>query len=237
MIDLHSHVLPGIDDGCRSPEESIAALQLLKRQGVTTVCATPHFYAERTDPVRFLKKREESFLRLIQKSAEEKNNDTHLGLPISVKLGAEVLYFTGISQTGSVLTDLCYEDTDMLLLEMPFHDWSNQVIDEVLTLQNEGRVRLCLAHVDRYWDYAPVEVFEIFKREGIRFQMNCDAFLGWRSRRKALNAVKHWQIDYLTSDTHNLKERAPHFDEAFAVLEKKKLFAQCEAFRERSIWE
>ena len=47
MIDWHSHVLPALDDGSRSVDESLALLKMLSEQGVDTVIATPHFYADR----------------------------------------------------------------------------------------------------------------------------------------------------------------------------------------------
>ena len=57
MIDLHTHVLPGMDDGSRSPEESARMLRELAAQGVTLAAATPHFYAGENSPDRFLRRR------------------------------------------------------------------------------------------------------------------------------------------------------------------------------------
>ena len=63
MIDLHSHILPEMDDGSKSSAESAALLQMLQQQGVTTVAATPHFYAKET-PEAFLKRRQEAVAKL-----------------------------------------------------------------------------------------------------------------------------------------------------------------------------
>ena len=60
MIDLHTHVLPGMDDGSRSPEESARMLRELAAQGVTLAAATPHFYAGENSPDRFLRRRKEA---------------------------------------------------------------------------------------------------------------------------------------------------------------------------------
>ena len=60
MTDFHSHVLPCLDDGSVSVEQSIEMLRAEAEQGITHVIATPHFYAGRTTPERFLEKRERS---------------------------------------------------------------------------------------------------------------------------------------------------------------------------------
>ena len=61
MIDFHSHFLPGIDDGSDSISVSMAMLDAWRSQDITTVVATPHFYAERNNPERFLRRRDEAF--------------------------------------------------------------------------------------------------------------------------------------------------------------------------------
>ena len=64
MIDLHSHILPQVDDGSRSTEESLQMLTALAAQGVTDVAATPHFYASENGPDRFLARRARSWQQL-----------------------------------------------------------------------------------------------------------------------------------------------------------------------------
>ena len=72
MIDWHSHVLPQLDDGSRSLEESVAMLEALKCQGVDTVIATPHFYANEESVEAFLERRKKSHDLL---SSEIKSDD------------------------------------------------------------------------------------------------------------------------------------------------------------------
>lgn len=64
MIDFHSHILPGIDDGSASVEESLKLLEMLAEQGVKTVVATPHFYPDRTSVSDFLRRRDAAYQRL-----------------------------------------------------------------------------------------------------------------------------------------------------------------------------
>lgn len=93
MIDFHSHVLPCMDDGSKSTEESIQMLSMLREQGVETVAATPHFYANQNTPEVFLRRRAAAWEHL----------RPHLtsALP-HVLLGAEVHYFQGISRVNEL---------------------------------------------------------------------------------------------------------------------------------------
>ena len=60
MIDFHSHILPGIDDGSPDVETSLRMVESMQRQGIDTICATSHFYATQRSPQRFLFRRQEA---------------------------------------------------------------------------------------------------------------------------------------------------------------------------------
>ena len=72
MVDIHSHVLPKMDDGSKSGEESIALLQEAYKQGVEAIFSTPHFYPKRDDPEEFLKRRDRSVRSLLSSGNERK---------------------------------------------------------------------------------------------------------------------------------------------------------------------
>ena len=86
VIDFHSHILPGVDDGSKNLEQSLAMLQMEAAQGIKRVVATPHFYAQHDKPEKFLRKREEAQRQLRQLISENP------GLP-ELSIGAEVYYF------------------------------------------------------------------------------------------------------------------------------------------------
>ena len=81
MIDFHTHILPGVDDGSRSIEESLAMLQAEADAGIERVVFTPHFYASQNSPKDFLRRRQESWSALLP--------HMYRGLP-QVSFGAEV---------------------------------------------------------------------------------------------------------------------------------------------------
>ena len=86
ITDFHSHILPGIDDGSRCVEESIAMLRMEAEQGITQVIATPHFYPSHHRPEDFLAKRREA-----EEGLQEARSGQD-GLP-RVLVGAEVYFF------------------------------------------------------------------------------------------------------------------------------------------------
>ena len=139
MIDFHSHVLPGIDDGSRNPEMSRMMFYEAARQGVEVMAATPHFYGDRDTIDRFLKRRESAWEKALP-LAEEAG--------IELVAGAEVAYFDNMSQAGGIEA-LTLADTEILLVEMPFRAWSRREIQELDRLLHEG-FRLMLAQLERY---------------------------------------------------------------------------------------
>ena len=92
VTDFHSHILPGIDDGSASLQESIAMLKMEAEQGIRHVVATPHFYPRHDSPERFLSRRDDAEARLREEM------EKYPWLP-SLEIGAEVYFFRGISES------------------------------------------------------------------------------------------------------------------------------------------
>ena len=211
MIDFHSHILPGIDDGSPDVETSLRMISALQTQGVDTICATSHFYATERTPERFLFRRQEAFDRL--KAA----------LPADaprILLGAEVLFFPGISHMEE-LPALCLEGTDLLLLEMPFDSWTDYTIREVMELACSGRYMILMAHIERYFFQQPVSVWDDFLNKGILMQSNADFFLRFSTRRKAFRLLREGRIHLLGTDCHNMSSRAPRMEAALRRIRKR----------------
>ncbi len=124
VIDFHSHVLPGIDDGSKNIETSMEMLQTSKASGVDRMIATPHFYADCDRIERFLERRKQAYLSI----ADKLSDDTP-----KLLLGAEVAFFEGISQAEKIeALTIC--DSNLMLLEMPFRTWRQSDIEEVKQL-------------------------------------------------------------------------------------------------------
>lgn len=211
MIDWHSHVLPKIDDGSQSLEETLKLLNILSSQGVTAVIATPHFYANDESVETFLKRRRESYESLCGALSSD--------MP-KILLGAEVSYYSGISRMEG-LSKLCIEGTRLLLLEMPFARWTDHTVRELKELAAQGDVTVILAHIERYIDMQGEEVFDELAEYGVIMQVNSSFFNRASTKRKALKLLKRGVIQLIGSDTHNVKLRPPTLGDAYNTIEKK----------------
>ncbi len=211
MVDVHTHILPGMDDGSGSVEESLEMLSALYTQGANTVVLSPHFYSDREALPHFLERRADSF-RALQDAMSS------FGEPLPrALLGAEVWYFDGMSR-ASALKALCIEGTDLLLLEMPFERWSDSDLQEILRLQESSEFTVLLAHIDRYLPWQKARTWESLLEHGVRMQANASCFTERRSSRKALRLFRDGQIHLLGSDAHNLTSRPPDIGQAIAQL-------------------
>lgn len=211
MVDFHSHILPGIDDGSQSAEESVSLLKMLSAQGVDVVAATPHFDASRCSVEAFLEKRTKTYRELLQYKPENGPE---------IRLGAEVFYYTGISRLPE-LPSLCLEGTRLLLLEMPYAKWGKYILRELEELSCRSDFTVLLAHVERYFSFQSSDVWSRLRDNGVLMQVNARFFHEFRTRRKALRMLKHKEVHLLGSDCHNLTRRPPRMEEAAKVIRKK----------------
>ncbi len=211
MLDFHSHILPEIDDGAQSVEESIAMLSMLKEQGVNTVALTSHYLAMDESPEMFLERRAQSF-EILKNAIDNKQLD----LP-KLMLGAEVYYYPGICKMEELST-LTLEGTNLLLLEMPMVRWSEYTIRELEELYGNTGIRIVIAHIERCMDYQKKGTLERLFNSGVATQVNASFFISKRTRRKALKMFKLGHIGFIGTDCHNLKYRPPRMDEALQII-------------------
>lgn len=211
MIDWHSHILPEMDDGSQNTAESLSLLEMLAEQGVKTVIATPHFYANDESVENFLKRREKSYKSLSQKLTEKAPE---------ILLGAEVRYYPGISKLDG-LESLKVEKTDMIMLEMPTGKWTEYAIRELIELSSMGNIKVVLAHIERYLKQQTSDVVNRLYESGILMQVNASFFTEFAARRKALKLLENGGINFIGSDCHNIKTRPPRMEKAYEIIRKK----------------
>lgn len=211
MIDIHSHILPGIDDGSRDVVESLQLLHALKKQGVQRVAATPHFYAQHHSPEQFLLKRSTAYESL-------KKHDLS-GLP-EIILGAEVLYFDGMSYVDQLM-DLRIQNSQLLLVEMPFEPWNRRTVNEILSINARKDCTVLLAHIERYLPFQKKELWQELLENGVKMQVNASFFLRWQSKHKAISMLNKGMIHFVGSDCHNMSTRPPLIGDAMTCIKKK----------------
>lgn len=212
-LDAHSHILPKMDDGSHSVDESCQLLRRLVKQGVEAVCMTPHFYPWKEAPDAFLKRRETSIRALLSQIRDMDN------MP-EIYFGAEVAFFQGMGDAQE-MDELCIGQSRILLVEMPFTKWTKRMVDELYTLKEYRNITPMIAHVDRYLDYGNEETVEEMAQRGILIQANQSFFLKRFGLRKPMSMMKRGMIHFIGSDCHNLHSRKPELDEAAARIYKK----------------
>lgn len=211
MIDWHSHILPEMDDGSHDAAESISLINMQVSQGIDTVIATPHFYANDEAVDAFLDRRKKSFELLKAELLADSPK---------ILLGAEVRYYQGISRMAD-LKALRIEGSKLLLLEMPISSWTEYMVRELVEMSGRSSIRIVLAHIDRYLNLQKQSVWERMQESGILMQANAGFFVSLASRRKALSLLKEGNIHLVGSDCHNTKSRPPQIGKAFEIIQKK----------------
>lgn len=213
MLDLHSHILFGIDDGAATLEDSIALLELMKNDGIKSVIATPHFYPQDTDIDDFLLTAHNNY-SILKKAAEER------GLP-KVYLGCELLYFSGLGQSNS-LNKLCLNNSDYLLLELTDNVINDKLFSDLNTLIKQTGIIPIIAHIERYCKAKNYKKLLHFVAENsIPVQVNATAFLTVYFKRAIKKLIKLKIPIILGTDAHSITTRPPKINDALTVIEKR----------------
>ena len=206
MIDIHTHILPHLDDGAKDTATAVAMLKQLRQQGVDTVVFTPHYYGRKSSPEQFIQRRNASFERLKEQIPEG----------LTVRLGAE-LHFTGLNMPGSdALCRLAIEDTKYILVEFPFTTaWTGALLEKLSDFMRETGYTPIVAHVERYREVKknPSLVSELIHM-GCLIQVNAPAFLDRHEKKLAFALLKHGFVHCIGSDAHDMQTRSPNMSTA-----------------------
>lgn len=218
MIDLHTHILPKMDDGASSSDLSLEMLRMETQQGVDTVVLTPHFYREEEDPSAFLQLRASSFQRL-QERIDELSDQERGQLP-QLFLGAEVAWFPHMDE-WTELPQLCLGSSSFLLLELPFYPWNSSMIHQLYDLMGKTGITPIIAHLERYMKGQRWSNIQEILALGVPIQLSSGIFLTMGGRRLAKQLLYHGTGFLLASDCHNTTTRPPNLRDSLVILEKK----------------
>ena len=211
IYDLHSHFLPGMDDGCKTVQEAVQVLESSYRQGVTAMFATPHYYPVETVDT-FLQRRAEAYQLLCEQMGQKE-------LP-AICLGAEVAFRPGISYEEK-LEQLCLGNSRYMLLELPFSQWSKEVLREVCNISSTWGITPILAHIERYIPIQSAVMLQQLLEMDVLVQMNAGYLLHFMDRRKGCRLLKAGTVQLLGSDCHNMTTRPQNINAALKYLEKR----------------
>lgn len=208
MIDLHTHVLPYIDDGARNLEESYQMIESLMKQEVTQAVCTPHFNPAHISLGDFIDKRRKA-MKLLENS------------PLELLQGSETMLHDYLFHYMDI-RDLCISGKKYLLLELPFYrHWDKNGFQMIEKLISYYDVVPIIAHVERYQSIK-IKDKEIkkFRDLGCFIQINSSSIVSKKSRNLIMRYMKQGYIDVLGSDCHNMESRPPVIKEAYEIVIK-----------------
>lgn len=213
VIDFHSHILPCMDDGSASLEESLALLEAAHAEGIKAIVATPHFYPDEESPRSFLKRRRKACELLLSAYDPEVHP--------TVYIGAEVAYFNGIGRSR-YMRDLAIEGTNVILVEMPFSEWSESFVEEIRFLRESLGMIPVIAHIERYLKYQKKGTLKKLLTGGALIQSNATNFIDIKTVKTAMKMLLRNDIHLLGSDCHNTENRPQNLRSALSVIASKK---------------
>lgn len=211
IIDFHTHILPGIDDGSKHLDMSIEMLSEEYDQGVDVVIATPHFYASNTTLQKFLVDRDKAYRSITDKKLT--------GIP-DILLGAEVAMFSRMDVAEDIEL-LCIENTKTMLIEMPFRQWTDQDVRMLRNLLTRGIVPI-IAHIERDLKYQRQKKFlEDILDLPLYVQVNAEGLNSWHIKRTLLDMFKNGFAHLLGSDCHNISSRKPNLLDGRKIIRRR----------------
>lgn len=195
---MHSHILPGIDDGAPTVKESVMLVKRLIDLGFTKLIATPHIMSDyyRNTPEIILKALEE-----LREELEKQN--------INIPIEAAAEYY--LDETFSTKIDegnLLTMGNNYVLFEMSYLNYPNNIKETVQRLNDKG-YKPILAHPERYpYLYGSIENFYKVREYGCYFQLNTISLTGYygkQTQKVAEELVENMMVDFIGSDMHHLK--------------------------------
>lgn len=209
ITDMHSHLLPQVDDGSKSLDMSLSVLEIMKKVGFSEARLTPHYqYPRFPNEEPDILRRFETFCKEVDAHRGEKE------MPLLKAISGEYRVDTGFdarARSKELLTFFFADrsrgsEKGLLLLEFSLHQPMMGVEEVLFERQMEG-YDLILAHPERYPYYdSHSQVLEQLKEAGVYFQVNIlslEGFYGESARRKAFDFINNGWVEFLGTDMHN----------------------------------
>ena len=212
LIDIHCHILPKVDDGPDSVEESLKILKDMKRQGIKHVIVTPHYRPEMFEP---------SMKRVIYSYRHLRDIAYEMG--VSMSLGCEYYRNEQIIEHMDNRKRPSMAGSRYVLIEFSMNDLFPTVRNYVYELITHGYQPI-IAHVERYFCCQKMEKIQELKDMGALVQLNAGSVLGeegWKLKIFCLDLMKKDLVDFIASDTHNTSDRKLNLKKCASYVTKK----------------
>ena len=214
-IDMHSHILPGMDDGSRSMPQTLRMLETAVSEGISTMIATPHnMPGKGCPPVSVVRRKVDELRQTVEQE----------GIPLEIVAGTEYYYreeVLDILENGEGVT---LGNSDCVLVEFEPMAEKNYIRNALRNILGLG-YRPVIAHVERYARLMEdVSVLGDMRKNGILVQVNAMSVTGDNGRqakKDVRSLLKKGLIDFVATDAHSDGRRAPFMGKCVDVLYKK----------------
>lgn len=212
MIDIHSHILPNIDDGSKDKEMSLDMAQLYIENGYTEVIATPHWIEFGGTPKRD---------RVIEVVSAFNRRLEAEGMKLKIHLGNEFFITPKLLQYVEEKQGATMNNSDYVLIELPMRGYPQYVESVLFSFQLKG-YKPIIAHPERYFFYRedPNRLVKLIER-GIFTQMNFPSLTGQYGKevqKAAVTFLEHKLIHFVGTDAHSNRRRSPKVKQAVDML-------------------
>jgi protein-tyrosine phosphatase len=215
LIDLHSHILPGVDDGARSLDESLEMGRIAASEGIEVMACTPHFmpglYDNTAPDIR---------QRIAQLNDEFSQHD----IDVALVVGSDAHMrpdFVNCLRDGSILT---LHDSRYVLFEPPHIVMPQRLDDLLFNIQASGYVPV-LTHPERLkWIEQGYDAVLEFAKSGVMIQLTAGSMTGRFGKRAAYwsqRMLADGIVSIIATDCHNLDSRPPHLVKAFEMAQSE----------------
>ncbi|QWC00113.1 hypothetical protein KHQ88_00675 [Mycoplasmatota bacterium] len=212
MIDIHSHLLPFVDDGVDNFDQSIDIIKSLFRQGVNHIFITPHYYKAR-NYLSTINENKKIFNEL-QKKVDDLDIDVNLYL-------ANEIYFDKNTLRNIEDNLVLPLNGQYYLIEFSVNESLYNITEAIYNMVAKG-YKPIIAHLERYCNISKIDDIRVLKKIGALIQVNAHTLLGQGSfcnKRHIKKLLKHDLVDFIASDTHRFHEN--RFIKSYKFVEKK----------------
>jgi Capsular polysaccharide biosynthesis protein len=216
MLDMHCHILPGIDDGAKDLNDSIYISRMEERDGIATIIATPHYIDSES----------EVDVSRIEYLTDQLNSEIrNAGIKLDVLLGMEVLLSPNIVDLYEANKIIAINNKNYMLIELPMYETFPQYVESTIFEMQLAGIRPIIAHPERYREIIkhPNKVYRLIEKECI-MQCNAGSFAGKYGkevRETAYNLLEHNMVHIIASDSHSSQMKSTHMRSCYDEISKE----------------
>ncbi|MBN1154857.1 hypothetical protein JXB12_08090 [candidate division KSB1 bacterium] len=211
IIDIHSHIIPYVDDGAQDWEMSMELVKSAESQGIIAMVATPHILAE-SDYERIERKIIANYLELTKKISKQNIN-------IKIYLGCEIYAQPNMTLNHAIST--FNNNKKYFLTELPMSEIPRFVAQKYFNFLLDGKIPI-IAHPERNVGFQrkPEFIYE-FVHRGVLMQINASSILGKygdQAKQTAFTMLDHNLVHFVASDGHNNEHRSIRLREIYEIV-------------------